>query len=378
MITQEAYPASQTTREMQDQSVAVAESVFGDLVTRDVLEQAEAGQFPVALWATLSELGFQGACLPEAEGGLGGLAEGLVLLRPAGRFTVPAPLPETMVAAWILDRVGFPRTSAVLTFAPAREDEALPRITPSNAGGYLLSGAVNAVPWARCAHLAMLALDDGMPRSESRAGLFVVSVDPSAARLVKARNVAHEPRDTVIFDAVPLPPEAVRPAPAFLTPGWIACCGAVMRALQMAGALDGLLDGTVRYANDRVQFGRPIGKFQAIQQMVAVMAAHVAAAGMAAELGLAALARNEPLETLAISAAVAKIRAGEAATAAAAIAHQVHGAMGFTHEHTLHYTTRRLWAWREDFGREAVWAERLGRQGLAAGADHLWAFSSKA
>jgi len=72
--------------------------------------------------------------------------------------------------------------------------------------------------------------------------------------------------------------------------------------------------------------------------------------------------------------AVAKVRVGEAAGNGAAIAHQVHGAMGFTYEHSLHHSTRRLWAWREEFGNEAVWAARLGRMVAERGADGLWPF----
>ena len=56
----------------------------------------------------------------------------------------------------------------------------------------------------------------------------------------------------------------------------------------------------------------------------------------------------------------------------AAIAHQVHGAIGFTHEHSLHFATRRLWAWREEFGADAWWAERLGQAAIAAGAAGFW------
>jgi len=70
--------------------------------------------------------------------------------------------------------------------------------------------------------------------------------------------------------------------------------------------------------------------------------------------------------------ATAKIRAGEAASAAAAIAHQIHGAIGFSQEHALHRYTQRLWAWRDDFGSESAWAVRLGRAVATKGADGLW------
>jgi acyl-CoA dehydrogenase len=70
--------------------------------------------------------------------------------------------------------------------------------------------------------------------------------------------------------------------------------------------------------------------------------------------------------------ASAKIRVGEAAGEGAAIAHQVLGALGFTQEHVLHRYTRRLWAWRDDFGSESRWAVKLGELVAARGADALW------
>jgi acyl-CoA dehydrogenase len=76
--------------------------------------------------------------------------------------------------------------------------------------------------------------------------------------------------------------------------------------------------------------------------------------------------------TALFSAAVAKVRCGEAATRGTGIAHQVHGAIGFTHEHALHYATRRLWAWREEFGTDAFWAARLGRAAIGARAAGFW------
>jgi acyl-CoA dehydrogenase len=102
-----------------------------------------------------------------------------------------------------------------------------------------------------------------------------------------------------------------------------------------------------------------------------MLAGEVAAASAAADAAAEACAGPQ----IAIGEiAVAKVRGGEAAGIGAAIAHQVHGAMGFTYEHSLHHATRRLWAWREEFGNEAVWATRLGRMVAARGADELWPF----
>jgi acyl-CoA dehydrogenase len=152
--------------------------------------------------------------------------------------------------------------------------------------------------------------------------------------------------------------------------------GAVMRTAQMAGAMEAALDLATRYANDRVQFGRPIGKFQAIQQQLALLAEEVAASLVVVESAALSIAEARPSAEFAIAAA--KIRAGEAAGRVAEIAHQVHGAIGFTWEHSLHYLTRRLWSWRDEFGDEAYWAAALGRRIAATGGAGLWPLITQA
>ena len=112
-----------------------------------------------------------------------------------------------------------------------------------------------------------------------------------------------------------------------------------------------------------------------MQQNLANLAGEVAAAGAAADGAAEAIAAHGVDSDIALAeVAIAKLRVGDAAGAGAAIAHQVHGAMGFTYEHTLHHSTRRLWGWREEFGNETLWAERLGRMVAAQGADALWPF----
>jgi acyl-CoA dehydrogenase len=150
---------------------------------------------------------------------------------------------------------------------------------------------------------------------------------------------------------------------------------------MLVGALESALEQAVAYAGERVQFGKPIGKNQAIQQQLALMAGDVAAARVAALVAAADAPGGEPAHNSTAAAqcaatrfstAVAKVRAGEAATRGAAIAHQVHGAIGFTHEHALHFATRRLWAWREEFGTDAQWAAELGRAAITARAAGFW------
>ena len=125
---------------------------------------------------------------------------------------------------------------------------------------------------------------------------------------------------------------------------------------------------TVEYARTRVQFGKPIASFQAIQQQLAVLAGHTAAAGIAAD---AAIADLENPSGAGRSAAAAKVRCGEAAGAAASIAHQVHGAIGITKEHSLHFATRRLVVAGGVWSGDLLGGE-LGRAAARAGADAYW------
>ncbi len=308
------------------------------------------------MWDALEESGLTVAWVPDDLGGAGAtMADGFAVLRASGRFAVPAPLAETLMAGWLLARAGIAVPGGPLTIAPVHADGHI----ALGADGRL-NGRARRVPFARNAgHIAVLAHrgNDRMVALVSTAGL-AISQDQS---------LAGEPRDTVSFDGVI--PEAEKPAE--IDEDMIQRFGAAVRLQQMAGALEKILDQSVQWALDREQFGRPIAKFQAVQHNLATLAGEVAAAGAAADLAAEACAGEE----IGIAeVAVAKVRAGEAAGAGAAIAHQVHGAMGFTYEHSLHHATRRLWAWREEFGNEAVWAQRLGRMVAAAGADQLWPF----
>jgi acyl-CoA dehydrogenase len=140
--------------------------------------------------------------------------------------------------------------------------------------------------------------------------------------------------------------------------------GALMRSVQMVGAMERILALTVAYASERHQFGQPLNRFQAIQQLVATLAAEVALAAAALD---AVLADPTPRRI-----GIAKIAAGRSAGVVAAIAHQVHGAIGFTQEHQLHRFTTRLWRWRDEYGTEAAWSESLGFEIATAGPDATW------
>jgi alkylation response protein AidB-like acyl-CoA dehydrogenase len=141
----------------------------------------------------------------------------------------------------------------------------------------------------------------------------------------------------------------------------------------MAGAMGRALALSIDHVNTRQQFGRPLGKFQAVQQSLAVMACEVraveaAAAALAARLD----AVNLDATAADFEIAAAKLRANRAVGVVTAIAHQVHGAIGFTGEYDLHRVTIPLMRWRSAHGNDACWAERLGRQVAGLGGRGLW------
>jgi acyl-CoA dehydrogenase len=225
-------------------------------------------------------------------------------------------------------------------------------------GGWRLTGMAARVPWARnAAGIAVLA--DGPD------GPAVALLPGGAFSVTQDGNLAGEPRDTIGVDTT-LPADSVAPSP--VSPAQLRAAGAVVRTVQLAGALTRALAVSVQYAQTRVQFGRPIGKFQAIQQNLAVMAGQSAAAIAAADMAADALAGD--LDPVIVGAA--KARAGEAASISAGLAHQAHGAIGFTQEYELHDLTRRLWSWRDEFGNESEWNLVVGRAALRAGPDGLW------
>jgi acyl-CoA dehydrogenase len=333
--------------------------IFTDLVTKDLLESAERGTWPADLWRALEDNGVTLPLVPEAGGGAGlGWPDAHVILELAGRHAVPVPLAETIVASWLLAGAGLDVPEGPLTIAPTQAGESL-RLSRADRG-WRLSGTAARVPWGAIArHIVTVKEVDG------RAMVAVVA--GGRAAVAPDRNLALEPRDTLTFQGVPV--DAAAPAAAGLSANAVWVHGALVRSAQMAGALESLLAQSVRYATERKQFGRPIGAFQAIQHQLAILAGHTAAAGMAAASACRAAGRGDPT----FEVAAAKVRVGEAAGVGCSIAHQTHGAIGFTYEHSLHFSTRRLWSWRAEFGAESVWAAELGRRAAARGADHLWA-----
>lgn len=317
-----------------------------------VRAEAAGGAFPARLWAAIEELGLPLALVPEEAGGFGiPPRAALTLLTVAGETALPLPIADAMLGAWLLAKAGLPAPGARISVAQGGD-------LMIDAGGRL-SGRVWNVPWGRHAD-GVVALAAGPD------GLAMTVIPAAAAQVETGQTIAGDPSDDLALRNAVAP--SVRSP---VSPESFEALGACTRVLMIAGALGAITASSVAYAQERKQFGKIIGKFQAVQQNLAVLAGEAAAALAAAGLAADAFARGG--DALVPRIASAKVRAGNAAGIGAAIAHQVHGAIGFTQEHHLHEFTRRLWAWRDEFGREAVWAERLGRHMSAGGPGGLWA-----
>ena len=340
--------------------VATAERIFADLADAQEINHDRAGLWKAPLWQALSDAGLPLAWVPEECGGAGAsLADGFGLLGAAGRFAIAVPLAETMLAGWLLAQADIASPDCEMTVAPASPKD---RIT-LNADG-TLSGRARGVPFAKVAkHLAVLA--------HGSHGVAIALVDATKLRIDAGLNLANDGSDTVTFDHVA--PEIIKPAPDGIDQLHLMMMGAAVRSLQIAGALQTILDNSVRYAGERIAFEKPIAKFQAVQHNLARLAGESAAALAAATSAADTIANATTFDdAVFLEAASAKIRCAEAAEKGSAIAHQVHGAIGFTIEHILHRYTLRALAWRDDFGTESFWAVELGKRVAARGADELW------
>ncbi|QMV74159.1 acyl-CoA/acyl-ACP dehydrogenase [Comamonas piscis] len=294
---------------------------------------ASAGASPTAaaLWQQIEDSGFADLLLSEDAGGAGlALRDAFAVWDLLGQHAMPLPLAETMLARAWLAAAGVALPQGAIALAP--------QLAAAD-GGLRASGVRGArvAPWVLGQHGADVLLLP-VAAAQASASIFVLDAD------------LHWPASAVV--------SATRvPAPASLL---VAQAGLVSALL--AGSLLTVFESTLNFANERQQFGRPIGKFQAIQHELAVMAEHVSAARMAAQIACEADGVvADPLKV-----AVGKARSSEAAVEVAALAHSIHGAIGFTTEFDLQLHTRRLHLWRQTAGSESYWQLQAGQALLAA------------
>ncbi len=305
--------------------------LLNDRCTLRHVRDIEAGQPARALWDALEGSGFADALLPESQGGAGlALADAFPLFELCGSFALPVPLAETMVARSFLSASGV---------APPPGSIALARLQPNDDG----SAICERVAFGRTADWVLATQDDGC--------------------MLLSTAYANSSDAVFVLDATLVWSAAALAEASPLTPALdLRLHQACLAAAQLSGALMAVFERTLQYANDRNQFGRPIGKFQAIQHQLAVISEHVFAARMAAQIGC----RADGLVPDLLRVAVAKSRTSEAALEVASLSHSIHGAIGFTAEFDLQIFTRRLHAWRQVGGSESCWHDVLGNALLSA------------
>lgn len=342
---------------MNETLTAIAEtlrSILAEHCTAKTITAADGGAWSSGLWQALDEAGVLLATVPEAHGGLGlGLDETAFITRVVAGFAAPVPVAETLLAQWLWHQAS---GGQIETGTGSSQRLAL-HVAETAAGGRL-----TRVAWARHADALLLVV----PKGAACELLRVPLAGNARVEILPAANLADEPRDTVVLDTKDVHAQDRRQLAMPL--GDVAALFALMRAAQIVGAMEAAVAITVQYANERVQFGRPLGKFQAIQHHIAGMAEQLASATVA--LQQAAATAHDPKRRPLLW--IAKALASEGAGEIASVSHQVHGAIGFTREYRLQPLTRRLLSWREECGNEAVWFEKLGALTLRNGADTLW------
>jgi 3-oxocholest-4-en-26-oyl-CoA dehydrogenase beta subunit len=337
------------------------------------------------LWRGMAELGWVGLAFPEAAGGGGGsLLDLAVVYEEAGRALVPTTLYSTVEAALLIDRAGGDAARSVLLPAVlagerivssayheegmASSPDALATTAVVEGNALVVDGTKLFVPNAGVADdLVVVARDPAATRAGA-VRLVVVPTTAPGVRRSRLTTFAHDAQHEVSFAAVRLPVDSVLADGS--TDAWrvveeVRRVATALHCVEMVGGARAVLDRTVRYITDRVQFGRPIGSFQAVQHHIADLSTRIDAAGLAALQAVwrCSMGSDVPADAVSLEAAVAiaKVAAGDAYVETTLMAHQLHGGIGFTVDHDLH-----------------LWSDRARAAALAFGTreDHLRALGT--
>ena len=274
-------------------------------------------------WPRLAEAGFATLLVADDKGGFGGdWGDLFAVLRLAGAHALAAPLGETIVAHRVLSDAGVTPPEGPIGLLDGEHVAHGRDCSAVLAPGKFLPAAI--CDWHEASG------PDGMPRD----------------RLGGIEG----------FEA------------AIATNADLHALGAFCVVAQAAGALEAGFALAIEHVNTRVQFGKPLAKFQAVQQALAEASEHVVAVAAAGQAAAAALDCGDASFEI----PAAKLRTNLAIDAAVPILHRVHGAIGFTMEYPLNRYTRRLMGWRSAFGNDAYWARRLGQQVAHFGGSGLW------
>lgn len=321
---------------------------------------------PQELWQKMAELGWHGLVFPEDYGGGGGAFLDLaVVLEEMGRACLPGPFFSTVILGGlpILDlgneeqkREFLPqiaRGTVIMTLALQEADakyapSSINTSTVSNRQGHTINGTKLFVPYAHLSDwiLCVARTKNGRASLEKSIHLFLINTKSPGVSYDLLTTIAHDKQCELRFDNVKVPNQYV------LWSGWSGVAkmlqkATVAKCVEMVGQAQQVLEMSVDYAKTRIQFGRPIGSFQAIQHHCANMAVDVEAARLMAYRAAWLISEGVPC---AREASAAKVWVNEACRRVMALGHQIHGAIGFTWDHDMQLYSRRAVAGRVSFG----------------------------
>ncbi|MFB5284714.1 acyl-CoA dehydrogenase family protein [Peribacillus sp. Hz7] len=343
--------------EMKEMIVNVVEKIFKDKVDKEKVDVVEEGKWAEDVWQVLQDNEMLAVAVSEENGGAGGDLDDLLnLYRLIGKYAVPIPFVETTFANVLLEKTGLNVTQEKATYAVEEQ------LNVSIDNG-TVSGTIVNVPWARY-------VDELVVVATGTSGLELVQVSLKDAAISPNMNLACEPRDTVTLVHAPVQQQTKITNEQL---EYFIALESAAKSAAMSGAIDKAYELTVRYTKEREQFGRPIHRFQLVQQHLANLAGEAVITSSAIDNMIAAITRK----CLQNEVAYTRIRIEEAAKIVATSAHQVHAAIGVTHEHSLHQYTRRLWSWREEGAGEAYWTKQLANRLMEVQDDSLWGYLTK-
>ncbi len=331
-----------TSMRADDLLVETINNLLTDNCTPERTAAAEANM-DSALWTLLEESGLTLVGVPEAAGGSGGtIYDSSAIVKALGYHAAAVPAADTILAASLIAASEMAVPSGPIALAIDRVGHVDIR-----------------VPWMNIAEHVLLINDHGVA--------LVKSAEFPADSTTE--NFAGEPQGVISAKRL----RAYQSTqPSRVTSEGALYGAALNRSLLLAGALQRAVDLSLQYANEREQFGKPIGKFQILQHYLAEMAGEAAAADAAVDNAIDLVGAGSSRDECWLATAAAKAYAGRAVTTVTRLAHQLHGAIGYTDEHRLQFTTRRLWAWRDEYGSEAEWSTVLGKAVAAVGGSALW------
>lgn len=345
------------------------------------LDESDKGYSP-ELWRKMAELGWMGLVFPEKYGGSGGsFLDLIVLLEAMGYNILPGPFLSTVVLGGLTilaagseeqKKEFLPKVAngeMIFTLAltePSADYNAASIKTKATArnDGYVINGTKLFVPDANVAdYILCVARTKEGKNPEDGVAVFLVDAKRPGVKCTLLKTLARDKQCEIIFDNVTVPKKNMLGKP---DQGWPIVEGAIQKATvakcaEMVGGAQAALEMAVRYAKERVQFGRPIGSFQAIQHYCANMVTDVDGSRFITYKAAWEVSEGLPAT---MDVAIAKAWTSEAYGRVTLLAHQIFGAIGFTMDHDIHLYYRRAKAGEVMFGdgdfQRAIVASELG------------------